>query len=72
MVKIHSRPLGQAIEISRIIGQINGGLPGPTIIFTAGIHGNEPSGIFALKRVLEELGPKQKIIRGNIFAISGN
>lgn len=72
MVKINSKPLGQAIEISRIIGQINGGLPGPTIIFTAGIHGNEPSGIFALKRVLEELEPKQKIIRGNIFAISGN
>ena len=72
MVKVYSKPLEETIEVERIIGEINGALPGPTVIFTAGIHGNEASGIFALNKVIENLKPKEKIIRGNIIAISGN
>jgi predicted deacylase len=72
MVKIHSKPLNSTIDVERVIGHIKGAKKGPTIIFTAGIHGNEPSGIFALKRVTEELTSKRKFIKGNIFAISGN
>ena len=72
MVKIYSKPLDKTIEIERVIGKIHGGQHGPTIIFTAGIHGNEPSGIFALQQVIEQLAPKRKLIKGNIIAISGN
>ncbi|MFT4801020.1 MAG: hypothetical protein ACI93N_000785, partial [Flavobacteriaceae bacterium] len=44
----------------------------PTIIFTAGLHGNESSGIFALQDVLNEIKEKNISIKGNIYAISGN
>jgi succinylglutamate desuccinylase len=73
MVKIHSKPLDKTIDVERVIGHIEGAKKGPTIIFTAGIHGNEPSGIFALKQVIEALSlKKRKRIKGNIFALSGN
>ena len=72
MTKVFSKALNQTIEISRIIGKIKGSQPGPTLIFTAGIHGNEPSGIFALHQVLEELKEKNISIKGNFYALSGN
>ena len=36
------------LDTIRIIGHIKGRQPGPTLVFFGGIHGNEPSGIFAL------------------------
>ena len=72
MTKVFSKALNKTIEVDRIIGKINGDQPGPTIIFTAGMHGNEPSGIFALHDVLNEIKEKYIPINGNIYAISGN
>ncbi|MFK5982302.1 MAG: succinylglutamate desuccinylase/aspartoacylase family protein [Flavobacteriaceae bacterium] len=72
MTKVFSKALNKTIEVSRIIGEIKGTQPGPTLIFTAGIHGNEPSGIFALHKVLNEIKEKNIPIKGNIYAISGN
>ncbi|MFT4802608.1 MAG: succinylglutamate desuccinylase, partial [Flavobacteriaceae bacterium] len=72
MTKVFSKALNKTIEVDRIIGKINGTQPGPTIIFTAGLHGNESSGIFALQDVLNEIKEKNISIKGNIYAISGN
>ncbi|PHS68348.1 MAG: aspartoacylase [Flavobacterium sp.] len=72
MTKVFSKALNKTIEVSRIIGEIKGTQPGPTLIFTAGIHGNEPSGIFALHKVINEIKEKNIPIKGNIYAISGN
>ena len=72
MTKVFSKALNETIEVSRIIGEIKGTQPGPTLIFTAGIHGNEPSGIFALHQVLKEIEEKNISIKGNMYAISGN
>ncbi len=72
MTKVFSKALNETIEVNRIIGEIKGNQPGPTLIFTAGIHGNEPSGIFALHQVLKEIEGKTLPIKGNIYAISGN
>ncbi|WP_024772371.1 succinylglutamate desuccinylase/aspartoacylase family protein [Aquimarina macrocephali] len=72
MVKVYSKALDQFIEIERIIGHIKGSQPGPTLIFIAGIHGNEPAGIFALHKVLNVIKNKKINIKGNIYAISGN
>ena len=72
MTKVFSKALNETIEVSRIIGEIKGTQPGPTLIFTAGIHGNEPSGIFALHKVLKKIKEKNIPIKGNIYAISGN
>ncbi|NNE78313.1 MAG: aspartoacylase [Pricia sp.] len=72
MVKIYSKALDTSIEINRIIGHIKGKEPGPTLIFIAGVHGNEPSGVFALYQVLEYIRVKKTPIKGSIYAIAGN
>jgi predicted deacylase len=72
MTKVFSKALDQSIEVERMIGHIRGEQPGPTMIFLGGMHGNEPSGVFALHKVLHELNEKNTAIKGNIYAISGN
>ncbi|RRQ50579.1 aspartoacylase [Maribacter algicola] len=72
MVKVYSKALDQSIEINRILGQLEGDTAGPTLIFTAGIHGNEPSGVFALVKVLDDIKSKNIDVRGKIYAIAGN
>ena len=61
------------IDLSqRIIGTYKGQHPGPNLIFFGGIHGNELSGIYALKAVLDELNLKKPAFKGNIYALAGN
>jgi hypothetical protein len=72
MTKVYSKALNEFIEIDRLIGEHRGEQPGPTLIFTAGIHGNEPAGIFALKDVFEKLQSKNIPFKGDMFAIAGN
>ncbi|MEP1096977.1 MAG: succinylglutamate desuccinylase/aspartoacylase family protein [Cyclobacteriaceae bacterium] len=67
---MHSKALDQSIEVDRMIGHVNGSKSGPTLIFMGGVHGNEPSGVFALQKVLNEF--KNKQIHGNVYAIAGN
>ncbi|WP_265200495.1 succinylglutamate desuccinylase/aspartoacylase family protein [Aureitalea sp. L0-47] len=71
-IRIHSKPLNKTIEVNRLIGSHKGNPNGPTLIFTGGIHGNEPAGVFALKSVLEELKQLNPEFNGNLYAISGN
>lgn len=72
MIDVYSKALDHSIQVDRIIGHIKGQEPGPTIIFTGGIHGNEPSGVFALKKVFEQLRSKNTQIKGNFYGLSGN
>ena len=72
MVKVYSKALNKTIQVDRIIGHVAGNRPGPTVVFIGGIHGNEPSGIFALHRIIDQLRDRRNIISGDIYAISGN
>ena len=73
MVKITSKPLNKTIEIDRLIGSSKSGISGPTIIFTGGIHGNEPSGVFALHQIFSEFNEKGiKLDKGSFYGIAGN
>ena len=72
MIEVHSKALDTSIHINRIIGHIKGEELGPTLIFTGGVHGNEPSGVFALQKVMESLQTNNIPIKGSIYAISGN
>ena len=72
MALVHSKALSTSIQTNRIIGHIEGGMPGPTVIFFAGIHGNEPSGVFAMHRVFEQLKGLEASVRGNLYALAGN
>ncbi|MEL7368735.1 MAG: succinylglutamate desuccinylase/aspartoacylase family protein [Myxococcota bacterium] len=46
--------------------------PGPTIVATAGIHGNEPAGLHALDRVLATLRGLSTTFRGRLLAVVGH
>ncbi|MCG9971695.1 succinylglutamate desuccinylase/aspartoacylase domain-containing protein [Christiangramia crocea] len=59
-------------EIPRIIGKYTAGTKGPLLFVTAGIHGNEPSGVKALERVFAELEKTRPSIKGTIIGVSGN
>lgn len=72
MTTVHSKALNESIHIDRIIGQIDGEEPGPTLIFFGGIHGNEPSGVFALQQAIDNIKRDMQPIRGTIYAIAGN
>lgn len=70
MINVHSKALEKSIEIDRIIGHVKGEKPGPSLIFMAGIHGNEPAGVFALRRIIDLLEGVD--LKGEVYAIAGN
>ena len=72
MTKVYSKALNEFTEVDRLVGEYRGEQPGPTLIFTAGIHGNEPAGIFALKNVFNKLKSQNTPFKGDMFAIGGN
>lgn len=72
MNKTPSSTIDKSIPTKRFIGHIKGAHEGPTLIFIAGIHGNEPSGVYALRKVLHGLEGEKNKFRGNLYAINGN
>ncbi len=72
MTKIYCKALHKELNIKRIIGEIDQGHEGPCLIFFGGIHGNEPTGVFALHQVISELNEKGIQLNGSLIAIAGN
>ncbi len=70
MTQVYSKALQKTTSVNRIIGKIEGDKTKPTIVFFAGIHGNENSGIFALQEVFKTIKPFN--VQGSIYGISGN
>ncbi len=56
----------------RFIGKVHGDAPGPALIVSGGIHGNEPAGIVAARRVVAHLQEHAIPLRGDLIAIAGN
>jgi len=48
-----SIPVVTAAE--RCLGSIDGHEPGPTLLAIGALHGNEPAGVAALQRIVEDL-----------------
>ena len=59
-------------EIRRELGHAGGFVPGPTIIVTAGVHGNEPSGIEAVSRVFRRIEQLRLTLQGELVGLAGN
>ncbi|MCH6200452.1 succinylglutamate desuccinylase/aspartoacylase family protein [Aquiflexum sp. LQ15W] len=72
MIDAQTSPSKIDMPVSRVIQKLKGEIPGPTVLFFAGIHGNEPAGVTALERVLADLSTRQDILRGSIYALRGN
>jgi len=61
------------MRVPRLIGQISGPqVDGPTLLCLGGIHGNEPSGVLAQKRVLASLQQDSTGLVGQLICFSGN
>lgn len=56
----------------RVIGLWRGIDAGPTLVCAGSMHGNEPSGVLALQRVLAGLEERQPRLRGEFVAVAGN
>lgn len=72
MITVKSKALENEVRVQREIGRYGDTTVGPTVVVIAGIHGNEPSGIFALKHVFERMYELHPDFKGNIVALSGN
>lgn len=59
-------------DFQRVLSQLDGSQPGPLFIGVGGLHGNEGSGVRALRRVAEQLAPLRDQLRGRFVAFSGN
>ncbi len=59
-------------ENTRIIGNYSTNKEGPLLFVTAGVHGNEPSGVKALQKVFAELEKTKPEINGRIVGVVGN
>lgn len=54
------------------LGTYETGRPGPLFVFVGGMHGNEPSGVFALQELLAELEREALPLCGRLVAFAGN
>jgi len=63
----HATSLG-----SRMIGVYDRGEEGPTVIVTAGMHGNEQAGVLAARKVLAQLDATARPFHGRLVCIAGN
>ena len=66
-------PVVSSRRPERIIAEHDRGVPGPTMIFVAGLHGNEPAGLDAARDALRgarRIGRDRS--RGRAFALIGN
>ncbi|HEU5058033.1 MAG TPA: succinylglutamate desuccinylase/aspartoacylase family protein [Kofleriaceae bacterium] len=52
------------------LGSVRGDAAGPTLILVGGLHGNEPAGVEASRRVLARLAPST--VAGEVAAFRGN
>lgn len=54
------------------LGEYSVGVDGPTIVLIGGVHGNEPAGVVAIRRVLAELHARRLPLRGKVVGLLGN
>lgn len=59
-------------RVERLLGRVEGQLPGPTLLAIGGVHGNEPAGVDALLLVLAALAGRTAELCGDLVALAGN
>ncbi|MEL7533612.1 MAG: succinylglutamate desuccinylase/aspartoacylase family protein [Bacteroidota bacterium] len=57
---------------NRIIGDFQRGTEGPLLFVLAGLHGNEPAGVYALRRVFKRLEEEEIPFLGRFLGLCGN
>ena len=57
---------------SRIFDIYSTHSPEPLLVIFAGMHGNEPSGVYALQRVFQQLRADNILLNGQVMGVIGN
>lgn len=57
--------------LPRILGDVRGPAPGPTLVILCAIHGNEPAGVDAARTLMPALA-ERGLQRGRVVALVGN
>lgn len=72
MIEVNFKELNSKVSTEREIGHYTQNHRGPLFLVTAGVHGNEPSGIIALDKVFRFLFKYDVPIRGSFIGLCGN
>ncbi len=59
-------------KTQRVIGSSRGTDPGPTLVCTAAIHGDEPAGVSSLQHVFAVIEERRPRLHGEFVGIAGN
>jgi len=59
-------------SLERVIGRFIGRGLGPLVVTIGGLHGNEPAGVAASRRVVDKLRERNASFRGEYLALAGN
>lgn len=59
-------------DVPRVLGRFGAAAPGPLLLVVASLHGNEPAGVLALRRVLGDLEQDPSGLAGDLLCLSGN
>lgn len=66
-------PVGRSLPgLPRELGSVGGDRPGPTLICLAGLHGDEPAGVLACRRVLTRVSEDSARLQGRLVCLIGN
>ena len=69
---INVQTISETKQLERVFGTYASNNPGPTLIAFGGMHGNEPSGVVALRKVFQEIHSYQPNFNGKFFGIACN
>lgn len=67
----HIKPQ-KGIAVERMMVDIEGQAPGPTMVVVVGMHGNEVGGVIAAFRLIERLRQQQIPLHGRFVCLAGN
>ena len=63
---------GITVGHDHLLGLRDDDQPGPTVILSGGMHGNEPAGVLAIHRILASLAARGVGIQGRLIGLCGN
>lgn len=55
-----------------LVGEFVGDKSGPTLLVIGSLHGNEPSGVIAMRNISGKLGELETKLRGRVYFVAGN
>jgi predicted deacylase len=67
-----ARRTGIEVGPDHLLGEMPRTRPGPMVLLSGGMHGNEPGGVLAIRRILTHLQAEGSEIHGTLIGLCGN